>query len=74
MNGILTCVLFLKTVNCKQDNTDKQTSVSENVSALSDDNPDINQQQAAGCDQEHGGDEAKPDINDHKCRYCFCIP
>lgn len=65
------CVVFN---NWKKENTDEEIRAGQNVSATSDNNPDINEQQAAGGDPGHGGDDAMPEINDQECMYCFCHP
>lgn len=58
----------------KEENTDEEIRAGRNVGASSDNNPAINEQQAAGGDPGHGGDDAMPEINDQECRYCFCHP
>jgi len=65
------CVVFN---NWKEENTDEEIRAGQNVSATNDNNPDINEQQAAGGDPGHGGDDAIPEINDQECMYCFCHP
>uniref|UniRef100_A0A8W8P2D6 Uncharacterized protein n=1 Tax=Magallana gigas TaxID=29159 RepID=A0A8W8P2D6_MAGGI len=51
--------------NWIEDNTDEEIRAGQNVS---DNNPDINEQQAAGGDPGYGGDDAMPEINDQDCK------